>query len=92
MMPQTSWEEVRQFIGLVDLYHDMWERLSHTVSPLTKLNSGKLKFGWTKIEQDAFEEINRIVDRDNLLAYPYFNEEFKIHTNASDFLLGAVIS
>ena len=30
--------------------------------------------------------------RDNLLTYPYFNETFKIHTNASAFQLGAVIS
>ena len=28
---------------------------------------------------------------DTLLAYPVFNEEFKIHTNASDFQLEAVI-
>ena len=27
-----------------------------------------------------------------LLDYPYFNEEFKIHTNASDFQLGAIIN
>ena len=27
-----------------------------------------------------------------LLDYPYFNEEFKIHTNAIDFQLGAVIN
>ena len=30
--------------------------------------------------------------RDNLLTYPYFNETFKIHNNASAFHLGAVIS
>ena len=29
---------------------------------------------------------------DNLLTYPDFNETFKIHTNASTFQLGAVIS
>ena len=29
--------------------------------------------------------------RDNLLAYPNFNEEFKIHTYARKFQLGAVI-
>ena len=28
--------------------------------------------------------------RVTLLDYQYFNEEFKIHTNASDFQLGAV--
>ena len=31
------------------------------------------------------------MDRDNLLSYPDFNEEFKIHTNATDFQFGAVI-
>ena len=30
--------------------------------------------------------------RDNLLTYPYFNEFFNIHTSASAFQLGAVIS
>ena len=29
---------------------------------------------------------------DTLLNYPDFNEEFKIHTDASDLQLGAVIS
>ena len=30
--------------------------------------------------------------RDTLLIYPYFNETFKIYTDASAFQLGAVIS
>ena len=29
--------------------------------------------------------------RDTLLTYPYFNETFKIHTDASAFQLGAFI-
>ena len=46
---------------------------------------------WNKIEQDAFDEIKRIVDRDNLLIYLDFNENFKINTDARNFKLGAVI-
>ena len=30
--------------------------------------------------------------RDSLIKYPDFNEHFKIHTNDSEFQLGAVIS
>ena len=30
------------------------------------------------------------MSRDTLLSYPDFNEEFKIHTDASNFQLGAV--
>ena len=50
-----------------------------------------MKFKWTEIEQDAFDEIKYIVDHNTLLAYPDFNETFKIHTNASRLQLGAVI-
>ena len=47
----------------------------------------KAKFKWTKIEQDTFEEIKRIVAHYNSLAYPYFNKEFKIHTDAINIQL-----
>ena len=52
----------------------------------------KRKSNFTKVEQDDLEKIKRIVARDDFLTYPYFNEMFKIRTNASAFQLGAVIS
>ena len=70
----------------------MCPRRSHMLAPLTKLTSINRKFKWTEIEQDAFKKIKRIVARDTLLNYPGFNETFKIHTDASAFQLGAVIS
>ena len=44
-----------------------------------------------KVKQDAFKKIKRIVACDMLLAYLYFDKEFKIHTNDGDFKLEAVI-
>ena len=38
-----------------------------------------------------FEEIKRIVARAVLLAYPVYNEEFNIHTDAIKLQLGGVI-
>ena len=70
----------------------MWASRSHTLVPLTNIKSIKVRFKWTKIEQNTFNKIKRIVDHDTLLTYSYFNEEFKIHTNDSNFQLGAVIS
>ena len=63
----------------------MYPKPSYTLADLTKITSNKRDFKWTKIEQDAFNEINRIMDRDTLLTYPDFNETFKIHTNDSAF-------
>ena len=81
MNPPTSQKEVRQFISLVHYYRDIRARRSHTFVSLTKISSNKVKYKWTKIGQDDFEEIKRIVDRDNLLVYPDFIEEFKFHTD-----------
>ena len=40
-----------------------------------------------KNKQYAFEEIKKSAAHNTLLAYPYFNEEFRIHTDARDFKL-----
>ena len=69
----------------------MWPRRSHMLAPLTKLTSIKRNFKWAQVEQDAFDEIKRILACDNLLTYPDFNEIFKIQTDASAFQFGAVI-
>ena len=70
----------------------MWARHSHTLAPLSIIAYNKVKFKWTKIEQDAFDEIKWIVAYDTLSTYLDFNEIFKIHTNASKFQLEEVIS
>ena len=70
----------------------MWARQSHLLQPLTALTSYKVTFEWAHIEQKAFEDIKFIVACNNLLAYPDFNEQFDIHTDDSDYHLGAIIS
>ena len=92
MAQPNSWKEVRNFIGVINYYRNIWTRRSHTLAPLTKLTSVERNFEWKKFKQDAFDGINLIVDRDTLSTYPDFNETFKIHTDASAFQLGAVIS
>ena len=75
-------------MGIMNYYRNMCPRRSHT---LAKLTSIKRKFKWTEVEKYIFDKINQIVERDNLLTCPDFNETFKIHADASAFQLGAVI-
>ena len=70
----------------------MWPKRSYTLAPLTILTSIKQRLKWTQVKQDAFGENKRIVACNTLLTYPDFNETFKIHTDASAFQLGVVIS
>ena len=69
----------------------MWEIHSHSLAPLNQITSSKVNFKWTNIKTYALDEIKGIVARDTLTAYPYFNEEFSIRTDASVFQLGEVI-
>ena len=91
MAPSTSRKEVQKLIGVINYYRDMWPRRSHTLAPLTRLAYIKRKFKWTQVAQDAFDKIKHILAFDTLLTYPDFNENFKIHTDASAFQLRAFI-
>ena len=92
MNPPTSLKEVKTIIGVINYYHNMYPRRSHALAFLTRLTYLKWKFKCTQVEQDPFNVIKPIVACKILFTYPDFNETFKIHTNASTFELGAVIS
>jgi hypothetical protein len=70
----------------------MWPRRSETLAPLTHLTSKDVPFQWTDVEQQAFDKRKAIVCHKVLLSYPGFNKLFHIHTDASHYQLGAVIS
>jgi hypothetical protein len=59
---------------------------------LSRLTSKTTAWNWTDVEQKAFDTMKRIISRETLLAYPNFNKPFIIHTDASHYQLGAVIS
>jgi hypothetical protein len=70
----------------------MWPRRSEILAPLPCLTSKDVPFQWTDVEQQAFDKMKAIVCCRVLLSYPDFNKPFHIHTDASHYQLGAVIS
>ena len=91
MTPPTNTKQVRLFIGLVKYYRDMWPKRSHLLQSLTALKPSKVSFKLTDMEQKSFDDIKQDVVHNNFLSYPDFNNIFDIHTDDSDFQLGAVI-
>ena len=89
--PPTSKNRYKIYIGVIQYYRNIRPKQSHTLVTLTRLTYIKKKFKLTQVQQDEFDEIKRIVARDTLLIYPYFNKISKIHTNASAFQIGVVI-
>ena len=93
MKRPTTKTEVRHFLGMVQYYRDLWPRRSEICAPLTELTKGSKKGAvqWNERCEQAFTSMKRLIAKETLLAYPDFNKKFTIHTDASDFQLGAVI-
>ena len=85
---------MRRLIGMVQYYRDLWPRRSHILEPFTALSSGKkgTKIKWNEELESAFQEVKQMVSKSTMLTYPDWTKPFDIHTDASDYQLGAVIS
>ena len=89
--PKTK-KQLRAFVGLVNYYRDMWRRRSHVLAPLTALCSATQKWVWGEEQKRAFADVKKIISKEAILAFPNFNEEFVIYTDASNYQLGGVIT
>ncbi len=84
-------KELRHFLGLVNYYRDMWRKRSHLLAPLSSLVSKNVPWKWGKEQQKSFDELKKVISKETLLAFPDFNKEFHVYTDASDYQMGAVI-
>ena len=68
-------------------------RSSHLVTPLTELTKKTNKrFKWQTKHQEAFNNLQRELARQVILAYHDFTKTFEIYTDASKYQIGAVIT
>ena len=90
--PKTS-TDLRQFIGMVNYYRDMWPSRAHILKPLTDMSGMKKRqpLKWTDEMEQAFQKMRKLLAADALAAYPDHNKRFDIFTDSSDYQLGACI-
>ena len=86
--------EVRQFLGLASYYRRFMKDFAKVAKPLYSLTCKDAEFKWTRVCQDAFEALKRLLVTAPVLAYPQFGEgiKFVLETDASTSGLGAVLS
>ena len=90
MEPPKNRSEARSFIGAVNFYKSLWPQRAHVLAPLAELTGDK-PFRWTPVHQKAFLEMKALLASDCINAYPDYNKDFDIYTDASDYQLGAAI-
>ena len=54
-------KKLRQFIGMINFYRDMWQKRSELLAPLTALTSKNVKYDWKDEHQKCFDAIKHVI-------------------------------
>ena len=91
--PRTL-RDLRSFLGLSGYYRQYIPRYAHIAQPLTLLTKKEEKFRWQEAQEAVFQKLKDAISSDTVLAYPSMlpEHEFRLHTDASDIGISAVLT
>ena len=87
-------DEVKRFVAFANYYRKHIRDFAKICAPLNYLTRKDVVFNWTAECEAAFQKMKGLFVKPPVLDYPNFDEEniFKLHTDASGYGLGAVLS
>ncbi|CAB4036075.1 Hypothetical predicted protein, partial [Paramuricea clavata] len=88
-------QRTANFLGLTSYYRCFIANFTTIAALMTKLTTkaaSKIPFKWSEECENSFIELKRQLCSAPLLAYPQFDREFTLYTDASDVGLGVVLS
>lgn len=91
----TNRKEVRRFLGTASWYRRFIPNFSSLASPLNRLTSQKKDsppFAWSPEADDAFKKLKSHLVSAPILSCPDYSIAFEVHTDASDYGIGAVLT
>ncbi len=90
--PPKSVLALRSFLGLVSYYRKFIKNFAKITTPLTNLlKKSAVTYEWEGTCDEAFETLKGILVKALVLKLPDFDQDFKIHSDASDFAIGRVL-
>uniref|UniRef100_A0A0N5C3L2 RNA-directed DNA polymerase n=1 Tax=Strongyloides papillosus TaxID=174720 RepID=A0A0N5C3L2_STREA len=89
-IPDTR-KGLRSFLGATNYFRKFILGYAKVAAPLTKLLSEKVEYLWTEEQSKAFLELKKRLKTAPILAPPDLSRNFIIHTDASEFAIGAVL-
>ncbi len=93
LFPQPSdLESLRSFLGLALYYWRFIPQFSVVASPLHVLTRKNANFVWDPVCQHSFDRLKGLLTKAPVLAFPEFEVEFMLETDASKAGLGAVLA
>lgn len=91
----TNRKEVRRFLGTASWYRRFIPNFSNLATPLNKLTSQRKNsppFVWSPEADEAFHKLKTCLLSAPILSCPDYSKPFEVHTDASDYGIGAVLT
>ncbi|CAK1585814.1 unnamed protein product [Parnassius mnemosyne] len=88
----TNVNQLQSFLGLVNYYRGFVPNASSILSPLYQLLKKGIKWKWSKVENEAFDNIRKILSSEQVLTHFNPNETIILTVDASPNGLGAILS
>ena len=85
-------KSLKQFLGLSSFYRRFVRNFAKIAEPLHRLTRKDIPFVWNSDCQQSYEYLKSKLIESPVLAYPNFNEDFCLETDASVKGLGAILS
>ncbi len=83
---------LRSFLGLASYYRKFIKNFAKIMAPLTNLlKKSTIAYEWEEACDEAFETLKGILVKASVLKLPDFDNEFEIHSDASNFVIGGVL-
>ena len=89
--PPKNVQELRRFLGLTSYYRRFVNHFAKVAEPVHRLTCKNAAFEWFQECQVAFDELKRGLVIPPVLAYPNFDVDFVLETDASHQGLGVVL-
>jgi hypothetical protein len=90
--PPINVKDVRAFLGLASFYRRLIPKFAEIAKPLTELLRKEVPFLWQARQQTAFNKLKDTLCSSEGLAYPDFNAQFILTTDASRVAVAAILS
>ena len=91
LMPPATVKGIRSFLRHARFYIRFIRDFSKVARPFCRLMEKDTKFKFDEPCQRSFEEIKSILVEAPIMEKPYWNKEFEIICDSSDYAMGAVL-
>ena len=88
----SSKSELRSFLGMCSYYRRFIKGFARVASPLHAGTTPKNTFKWNDEMEEAFNKLKERLCSPPILAYPNYEKQFFVETDASSVAVGAVLA